>query len=90
MENLKNQLKNGYNINDAGVDFSKLQYNSRYHSYDFYSRKFPKQWSNNPLFSPLIESIADQAKTNNVTPLQELDEINKKSNKYKDEPNRLE
>ena len=88
MENLNNQFRNGicppqlcYNINDAGVDFSKLQYNSRYHSYDYYGAKFPKGWSNEPLFIPLIESITEKSKANNINP---LDEINKISNTNND------
>lgn len=90
MEYINNQFRNGicppqlcYNINDAGVDFSKLQYNSRYHSYDYYGVKFPKGWSNEPTFIGLIQSIADKAKANNINP---LDEINKISN-TNNEPN---
>ena len=88
MENLNDQFRNGncptelcYNINDAGVDFSKLQYNSYYHSYDFYANKMPKGWGNEPLFIPLIQSIADKAKANNINT---LDEINKISNTNND------
>ena len=79
MENLNIQFRNGicprelcYNINNSCVDFSKLQYNSRYQSYDYFGAKFPKGWSDEPLFIPLIQSIADKAKLNNLTPLQEL------------------
>ena len=86
MNILNNQLKNGicprelcYNINNAGVDFNKLQYNSRYHSYDFYGAKFPKGWSDNPLFSDLINIISNTAKMNNITPLQELNNISNNS-----------
>ena len=97
MENLNNQLKNGicppqlcYNLESSCVDFSKLQYNSRYHSYDFYPKKFPRNWSNEPLFMPIITEIANAAKNKNLAPVQELDELNKISNKYIDEPNPLE
>ena len=86
MENLNNQLKNNicprelcYNLDNSCIDFNKLQYNSRYHSYDFYGSKFPREWMNEPLFIPLIQSIATQAKMNNLTPLQELEELNKMS-----------
>ena len=82
MENLNIQFRNGicprelcYNINISCVDFSKLQYNSRYYSYDYYGSKFPRGWSDEPLFIPLIESIANKAKLNNLTPLQELNNI---------------
>ena len=87
MENLNNQFRNGicppqlcYNINDAGVDFSKLQYNSRYQSFDYYGAKFPKGWSNEPLFIPLIESIAEKAKLNNINPLDEINKISINNN----------
>lgn len=82
LQNLNAQFKNGilpkelnYNLDTACIDFNKLQYNNRYHSFDFYSKKFPKGWSEEPLFIPLIESIAERAKANNVTPLQELNKI---------------
>ena len=82
MENLNIQFRNGIcprelcnNINNSCVDFSKLQYNSRYQSYDYFGAKFPKGWSDEPLFIPLIESIANKAKLNNLTPLQELNNI---------------
>ena len=44
MEHLNNQFKSGilpqqlnYNIENACVDFSKLQYNRRYQSFDFFA-----------------------------------------------------
>jgi hypothetical protein len=90
MENLNNQFKNGicprelnYNINTSCIDFNKLRYNSRYQSYDFYGAKFPKQWSDEPLFIPLIQSLADKAKANNITPLDELNNITT----YNNDPN---
>ena len=82
MEHLNNQLRDGilpqqlnYNIENACVDFSKLQYNSRYQSFDFYARKFPEQWADDPLFEPVIQMIADRAKINNITPLGELNKM---------------
>lgn len=70
----------------ARIDYNKLQYNSRYHSYDYYGAKFPKGWSDEPLFIPLIESIANKAKANNISPLQELNNIALNNN----EPNTSE
>ena len=47
MNNINNQLINNicprelnYNIDNSCIDFNKLQYNSRYHSYDFYAKSF--------------------------------------------------
>ena len=86
MEYLNNQLRNNicprelnYNIDNSCIDFNKLQYNSRYHSYDFYGAKFPKGWSDNPLFSDLLNIISNAAKMNNITPLQELNNISNNS-----------
>ena len=49
LQNINNQFRNNicprelnYNLDNACVDFSKLQYNSYYQSYDFYGAKFPK------------------------------------------------
>ena len=82
MEHLNNQLRDGilpqqlnYNIENACVDFSKLQYNSRYKSFEFFASKFPEQWADDPLFEPVIQMIADKAKINNITPLAELNKI---------------
>ena len=86
MEYLNNQLRNNicprelnYNIDNSCIDFNKLQYNSRYHSYDFYGAKFPKGWSDNPLFSDLINIISNAAKMNNISPLQELNNTSNNS-----------
>ncbi len=86
MNNINNQLRNNicprelnYNIDNSCIDFNKLQYNSRYHSYDFYAKKFPRNWGDNPLFSDLINIISNTAKTNNITPLQELNNISNNS-----------
>ena len=86
MNILNNQLGNNicprelnYNINNVGVDFNKLQYNSRYRSYEFYSAKFPRNWGDNPLFSDLINIISNAAKMNNISPLQELNNISNNS-----------
>ena len=86
MEYLNNQLRNNicprelnYNIDNSCIDFSKLQYNSLYHSYDFYAKKFPRNWGDNPLFSDLINIISNTAKANNISPLQELNNISNNS-----------
>ena len=82
MEKLDRQLRDGiiprelnYSIENACIDWDKLQYNNRYHSFEFHARRFPKQWSSNPLFIPVIEHMAEQAKLNNITPLEELNNI---------------
>ena len=82
MEQLNNQLRAGilpqqlnYNIENACVDFSKLQCNSRYKSFEFYASKFPIGWDQEELFIPVIQMISDRAKINNITPLGELNKI---------------
>ena len=82
MNKIDRQIKNGilprelnYNIENACVDFSKLQYNNRYHTFDFHSRRFPKEWADDPLFSPVIEHMAEQSKLNNISPLEELNKM---------------
>ena len=78
LQDLNAQFRNGilprelnYNLETAWIDFSKLQYNSRYQSFDFYSAKFPRSWGDSPLFAPVIDEIANRAKANNITPLNE-------------------
>ena len=50
MDQLNKQLKSGvlppqlnYSIENNIIDWSKLQYNSRYHTFDFFASKFPEQ-----------------------------------------------
>ena len=86
MNNLNNQFRNNicpqelnYNLNNSCIDFNKLQYNSRYHTYDFYAKKFPRNWGDDPLFMTYINIIANTAKMNNFTPLQELNNMSNNS-----------
>ena len=85
MESLNIQLKQGilppqlnFNLESSCIDWNKLQYNNRYQSFGFYASKFPPQFSDDILFEPIIQMIADRAKINNKTPLNELDELNNK------------
>ena len=82
MENLNRQLKQGtlprelnYSIDDNIIDWNKLQYNNRYQSFEFYASKFPRGWDQEELFIPIIEHIADKAKINKISPLDELNKI---------------
>ena len=82
MDQLNKQLKSGvlppqlnYSIENNIIDWSKLQYNSRYHTFEFFASKFPEQWQDEILFEPVIRMIADNAKINNITPLDELNKI---------------
>ena len=82
MDQLSRQLKSGilppqlnYSIQNDNLDYSKIQYNNRYHSFDFYARKFPDGFSEDFLFEPIIQMIADKAKLNNVSPLIELNNM---------------
>ena len=82
MNRLDRQLKIGilprelnYSRDNNIIDWDKLQYNNRYHTFDFHSRRFPKEWADNPLFIPVIEHLAEQAKLNNITPLDELNKL---------------
>ena len=83
MEQLNRQLRSGilpqqlnYTVDNNIIDYSKLQYNSRYHTFEFFANKFPKGFSEDPLFIPIIENMAEQAKLKNQSPLKELDELN--------------
>ena len=82
MDQLNKQLKQGvlppqlnYCVEKNIIDWNKLQYNNRYHSFEFFSSKFPAEWSDQPLFEPVIQMIADKAKINNISPLDELNKI---------------
>lgn len=82
MKKIDLQLKSGiipkelnYSIENACIDWDKLQYNSRYYTFEHHAKRFPKQWANDELFIPVIENMAEQAKINNVTPLSELNKI---------------
>ena len=82
MEQLNRQLRSGilpqqlnYTVDNNIIDYSKLQYNSRYHTFEFFSSKFPKGFSEDPLFIPIIEHMAEQAKIKNISPLEELNNI---------------
>ena len=82
MDQLNKQLKSGvlppqlnYSIENNIIDWSKLQYNSRYHTFEFFASKFPKGWGQEELFEPIIQMIADNAKINNISPLNELNNI---------------
>ena len=82
MNKIDRQIKSGilprelnYSIENSVIDWSKLQYNNRYHTFDFHARRFPKKWADGPLFIPVIEHLAEQSKINNITPLSELNNI---------------
>ena len=86
MEALNRQLKQGilppqlnYCVEKNIIDWNKLQYNSRYQSFEFFSSKFPAEWSDDILFEPVIQMIADKAKINNISPLEELNNISNNS-----------
>mmetsp|Transcript_5505 Transcript_5505/g.5650 ORF Transcript_5505/g.5650 Transcript_5505/m.5650 type:complete len:97 (-) Transcript_5505:362-652(-) len=53
------------------VDWNQLQYQNKYHSYDYVASKFPGDWSNIPGFDKVIEQISDE---NQLTPLEEMQE----------------
>jgi len=82
MNQFNNQFKKGilppqlnYTLENNILDYSKLQYNSRYQSYEFYAGKFPPQWKDEKLFEPIIQMITNKAKLNNMSPLDELNNI---------------
>ena len=82
MEALNKKLRSGilppqlnYTVDNNIIDYSKLQYYSRYHTFEFFANKFPKGFSEDPLFIPIIENMAEQAKLRNISPLDELKNI---------------
>ena len=58
------------------IDLDKIQYND-FHSFEFYAKRFPN-YESIPGMREYIQSIADQKKENNITPLSEYQNIIKK------------
>ncbi len=56
------------------IDPQKITYNEYYQSYDFYESKFDADYSSIPGFDKVIQTIADNAKRKNNTPLKEIEE----------------
>ena len=56
------------------IDPQKITYNDYYQSYDFYETKFDADYSSIPGFDKVIQTIADNAKRTNNTPLKEIEE----------------
>jgi hypothetical protein len=54
------------------IDPSKLEYNSRYNSFDFWAKKFPKGYTEIPEMRLVIEHIHEKNK--NKSPLDEINE----------------
>ena len=52
------------------VDWSKLQYNNIYKSFDYYDSRFSGDYSHIPGFDLIIEKLAKTA----LTPLQEIEQ----------------
>ena len=53
------------------LDYSKVQYNNIYHSYDYYERRFPPGYQSIPSFEKIIESIVEKNIDN--SPLKEYE-----------------
>jgi hypothetical protein len=51
------------------IDWSKLQYNSRYKSPEYFKSKLPKGYEQIPGFNEIIQEIAEKA----ISPLEEMD-----------------
>ena len=65
-------------LNYEEVDLNRLQYNNLYHLPEFYEKRFP--YKNLPGINEYIENIVNYKKENNITP---LDEYNNIINEYK-------
>lgn len=61
---------NNSSIQKPVVDWSQLQYQNTYKTYDYVASKFAGDWSNIPGFDKVIEQISDRQ----MTPLEELQE----------------
>jgi len=51
------------------LDYSQVQYNQIYKSFEFYDDKFPEGYENIPGFDKIIEKIVEKSKDN--SPLEE-------------------
>jgi hypothetical protein len=63
---LPNELN--FSIEQSDIDWSKVQYNAFYKSFDFHKNKYPEGFDNLPAFEKIIISECENAKT----PLEEI------------------
>jgi len=94
LSQILNDLDNGilpleldYSIKENDpIDISKIQYNAFYRNYEFYENKFPGL-NNMPGFNDYINYIVESKK--NITPLQELESLQKFELQIEEENNNL-
>ena len=63
------------------IDLEKIAYNTRYHSFDFYDSKFPKEIRQIPAYDKIVELIVDKNVDN--SPLKEITRLTEEKNKDK-------
>lgn len=63
------------------IDWEKVSYNTRYHSFDFYDEKFPKELRKMPAYDKIVELIVDKNVDN--SPLKEITQLTEEKNKGK-------
>ena len=66
---------------DAGeeIDWEKVAYNARYHSFEFYDGKFPNEIKKMPAYDKIVELIVDKNEDN--SPLKEITKLTEEKNK---------
>ena len=63
------------------IDWEKVAYNTRYHSFDFYDEKFPNEIKKMPAYDKIVELIVDKNEDN--SPLKEITKLTEEKNKDK-------
>lgn len=63
------------------INWEKVAYNTRYHSYDFYDNKFPKEIQQIPAYDKIVEMIVEKNVDN--SPLKEITRLTEEKNKDK-------
>ena len=63
------------------IDWEKVAYNTKYHSFDFYDSKFPEEIRQIPAYDKIVELIIDKNEDN--SPLKEITRLTEEKNKDK-------
>ena len=63
------------------IDWEKVAYNTKYHSFDFYDGKFPNEIKKMPAYDKIVELIVDKNEDN--SPLKEITKLTEEKNKDK-------
>jgi hypothetical protein len=65
----------------SNIDNSKIQYNAIYHTEEYWANKWPPKSRNELIVNTLYKYYAQKSKENNISPLNEYEQLNKQFNK---------